>query len=317
MAGLLDFLQAASNGAASNVSAPVDGLAWLLRKAGVDVGESVLGSAWLERQGLTRPVQQSGASLAGETAGLLAPLMAAAKAPQVARALLQMGENAAAPRVFGMAASQRGGVPIGHMTDAQREAAMRAAGYDRGWYRGGPKITDGKKSGDWYTYQAPEEAADYARRFGANGEVREYAVPIKETMQFDRGYPSRMAHDIAARVEGLGEKGAKLASELRSYDPGEYISGAEAWRSLSKWLGDDVAANTLSDIGWRAVQGINSPTYLRVLPRGTVRDAEKAMFDPARIRIDDIFGAADPALLSALGVGAGGLMAAMRTRGGG
>lgn len=316
MSGLLEFLQAASNSAASNVSAPIDGLAWLLKKAGIDVGTPVGGSDWMEQRGLTRPVKQSGASVAGETAGLLSPMLLAAKAPQVAKGLLQIGENAATSRAPGMAASQRGGVPIGDMTAAQREAAMRAAGYDRGWYRGGQKITDGKKSGDWYTYQAPEEAADYAKRFGANGEVREYAVPIKETMQFDRGYPSRMAHDIASRIEGLGEKGAKLAAELRSYGPGEYISGAEAWRSLSKWLGDDVAANTLSDIGWRAVQGINSPTYLRLLPRGTVRDAEKAKFDPARIKIDDIFGAADPSLLAALGLGAGGLMAATRTRGG-
>ena len=100
MAGLLDFLQAASNSAASNVSGPVDGLAWLLRKAGIDVGEPVGGSAWMERQGLTRPVKQSGASLAGETAGLLAPIAAAAKAPQIAKGLLQMADNAAAPRAL-------------------------------------------------------------------------------------------------------------------------------------------------------------------------------------------------------------------------
>lgn len=97
MAGLLDFLQSASNTAASNVSAPVDGLAWLLRKAGIPVNEPVGGSDWMQRQGLTRPVEQSGASLAGETMGLLAPIGVAANAPKIARGLLQMGENAAAP----------------------------------------------------------------------------------------------------------------------------------------------------------------------------------------------------------------------------
>ncbi len=96
MAGLLDFLQAASNAAASNVSGPVDGLAWLLRKAGLDVGEPVGGSDWMKRQGLTRDVPQSGASLAGETVGLLGPL-AGAKAPQVAKGLLQAADNLAAP----------------------------------------------------------------------------------------------------------------------------------------------------------------------------------------------------------------------------
>jgi len=100
MAGLIDFLQSASNTAASNVSAPVDGIAWLLRKAGVPVGTPIGGSDWMAQNGLTRPVQQSSASLAGETLGLLAPIVAAAKAPQIAGGLLQMGENAMAPRTL-------------------------------------------------------------------------------------------------------------------------------------------------------------------------------------------------------------------------
>lgn len=80
MAGLLDFLQAASNSAASNVSAPVDALAWLLRKAGVPVGDApVGGSDWMQQKGLTRPVKQSAASVAGEAAGLLGPMVVAAK----------------------------------------------------------------------------------------------------------------------------------------------------------------------------------------------------------------------------------------------
>lgn len=108
MAGLLDFLQAASNAAASNVSGPVDGLAWLLRKAGLDVGEPVGGSDWMKRQGLTRDVPQSGASLAGETVGLLGPL-AGAKAPQVAKGLLQAADNLAAPRSLN---SQAGAIDV-------------------------------------------------------------------------------------------------------------------------------------------------------------------------------------------------------------
>lgn len=100
MAGLLDFLQAASNSAAGTVTAPVDGIAWLLRKAGIPVGEPVGGSDWAKRQGLMRDVPQSAASVAGETFGLLAPVVAAAKAPQIAKGLLQMGENAAAPRTL-------------------------------------------------------------------------------------------------------------------------------------------------------------------------------------------------------------------------
>lgn len=95
MAGLSDFLQSASNAAAGNISGPVDMLAWALRKAGVPINEPILGSDWMQRHGLTRPVEQSGASLAGETFGLLSPIGVAAKAPQIARGLLDMGANAA------------------------------------------------------------------------------------------------------------------------------------------------------------------------------------------------------------------------------
>lgn len=115
MAGLLDFLQSASNTAAGNVSAPVDGIAWLLRKAGVPVDTPIGGSDWMAQKGLTRPVQQSGASLAGETFGLLAPMVAAAKAPQIAGGLLQMVDNASIPaelnKQAGMALFDTGGLP--------------------------------------------------------------------------------------------------------------------------------------------------------------------------------------------------------------
>jgi hypothetical protein len=98
MAGLLDFLQAASNAAASNVSGPVDAINWLLSKAGVPVSQSpVGGSQWMEQKGLTRKVPQGAASVLGETAGLLAPFAVAAKAPQIAGGLNQMVANAQTP----------------------------------------------------------------------------------------------------------------------------------------------------------------------------------------------------------------------------
>jgi hypothetical protein len=100
MAGLLDFLQSASNTAADTVAAPVDMLAWALRKAGVPVGTPVGGTDWMRQQGLRRDVPQSAASLAGETVGLLSPMVAAAKAPQIAKGLLQVEANAAAPRTL-------------------------------------------------------------------------------------------------------------------------------------------------------------------------------------------------------------------------
>lgn len=96
--GLLDFLQGASNAAASNVSAPVDGMAWALRKLGLPIPEAPLGgSDWMAAKGLTVEPKNRLAGLLGESAGAVAPMLLAAKAPQVARGLLQMGENYAAP----------------------------------------------------------------------------------------------------------------------------------------------------------------------------------------------------------------------------
>ena len=78
MAGLLDFIQGASNAAASNVSAPVDGLAWLLRKAGIPIPDAPMGgSDWMAQKGLTRPAEGNG-GLLGEAAGNIIPILAAA-----------------------------------------------------------------------------------------------------------------------------------------------------------------------------------------------------------------------------------------------
>lgn len=122
MNGLLDFLQGASNAAASNVTAPVDMINWLLQKAGLPVSQApVGGSAWAEQKGLTKKPQNALLGMAGETAGLLSPVVAAAKAPQIAKGLLQMGENAAAPRTMsaGLFGGQRGAIDAGGGVNAK------------------------------------------------------------------------------------------------------------------------------------------------------------------------------------------------------
>jgi hypothetical protein len=94
--GLLDTTQAASNSAASTVSAPVDALAWLLRKAGAPIPQAPFGgSDWMRSQGLMRDVQSPVANAVGETLGGVLPIVAAAKGPQIAAGLLRMGDNAA------------------------------------------------------------------------------------------------------------------------------------------------------------------------------------------------------------------------------
>lgn len=97
MSELRDFLQSMSNSVASNVSAPVDGLAWLLRRAGVNVGTPVGGSDWMRSKGLTAEPQNKLAGLLGESIGGVFPMVAAAKAPQIAQGLLNAADNLAKP----------------------------------------------------------------------------------------------------------------------------------------------------------------------------------------------------------------------------
>jgi Large polyvalent protein associated domain 23 len=93
---LRDFAQGASNSVAGNVAVPVDAIAWLLRKGGVNVPPNpVMGSDWMAEKGLTREPQNKLAGFAGDMAGMVAPFAAAAKAPQIARGLLASGEGAA------------------------------------------------------------------------------------------------------------------------------------------------------------------------------------------------------------------------------
>ena len=93
MSGIIDFLQGASNSAASTISGPIDLIALALRKAGVPVGDPVLGSDWMARRGLTAQPKNQVAGLLGEAAGMSAPIAAAAKAPQIARGLLRQADD--------------------------------------------------------------------------------------------------------------------------------------------------------------------------------------------------------------------------------
>ena len=99
LAGLLDYgrdvAQGASNAIAGNVSVPVDGLAWLLRKAGVPMPSNPMGgSDWMTQRGLTPQPQNRLAGLWGEAVGMSGPMVAAAKAARLARGLLNSAPTA-------------------------------------------------------------------------------------------------------------------------------------------------------------------------------------------------------------------------------
>jgi hypothetical protein len=128
MAGLLDFLQGASNAAASNISGPVDLLGMGLRGIGVPVPQNAfLSSQWMRERGLTREPQNRMAGLLGEAAGMSLPIVAAAKAPQIAQGLLQMGDNLAAPNPINTATRKQAGMFAGVSAKTADKAALAKA----------------------------------------------------------------------------------------------------------------------------------------------------------------------------------------------
>lgn len=113
---LRDTVQSASNTVASGVSAPVDLIAAGLRKVGLPIPQApVGGSQWMENIGLTVPVEDGIPKLAGETLGMIVPMAATAKAPQIAAAANRGLENLTAPQTLNTPGfrGQRGAVYVG------------------------------------------------------------------------------------------------------------------------------------------------------------------------------------------------------------
>jgi hypothetical protein len=109
--------QSMSNTAASTVTAPVDAIAWLLRKGRIPVPQNPIGgSEWAAQQGLMADVPDGLPKAAGETLGLLAPMAGTKEASaKIAQGLRQMGANAALPNTLnkqaGMALFNLDGLP--------------------------------------------------------------------------------------------------------------------------------------------------------------------------------------------------------------
>lgn len=85
--------QSASNAIAGNLTGPVDLINLGLGAIGLPVSQRpVGGSEWARRAGLTPDVPQGAPRVAGETLGLLGPVVAAKYAPQIAEGLLAAGD---------------------------------------------------------------------------------------------------------------------------------------------------------------------------------------------------------------------------------
>jgi hypothetical protein len=127
---LRDTVQSASNSVASGVSAPVDLIAAGLRKVGMPIPQApVGGSQWMENMGLTVPVEDGIPKMAGDFLGMTVPIIAAAKAPQIAAAANRGLENLTAPRTLNTPGygGQRGAVGFVYPQQEALDIAQRNA----------------------------------------------------------------------------------------------------------------------------------------------------------------------------------------------
>jgi hypothetical protein len=199
-----------------------------------------------------------------------------------------------------------------NITPAERAQRMADMGMERGWFRGGEKPNlAGNRTGPWYTQDA-QEAAGYAKNRG--GDVREYAIPASGFFKADKGYNSKLAHDVAAIVDDpyYGKQGAFLAKELRGYGQGEQVPGYELWQSLESRFGNDGAASVLERLGFKGAKGITRGPEAMVFKNAPVRDAEKAAFDFKNVGKDDIYGKVSIPMIGLLGGGAFGVNQLLR-----
>jgi hypothetical protein len=204
------FFQGASNAAASNVSAPVDAIAWALRKAGVPVGDAPMGgSDWMRQHGLT--AEAPGASgLIGESVGGVAPIVASAKAAQIAKGLLQAGENLAAPATM----NPQAGAIVFHGSPHKFEA------FDSS------KIGTGEGAQAYghglYVAEDPKVAQSY-----------------KEALEAGRG--DRDVDTIARLLDAYGGDAAKASAELdRRAQYANIPGGKERLRGLAEQVRNGV-----------------------------------------------------------------------------
>lgn len=216
MAGLLDFIQGASNAAAGTIAGPVDLINMGLLGVGLPMPRNpVGGSQWMRERGLMREPQNRTAGLLGEAAGNVLPIVAAAKAPQIAAGLLQMGENARAPSPLNAATRNQMGAIVYHGSPHKFDK------FDSS------KIGTGEGAQAYghglYFAESPDVARFYANALtDANTGGR---VGVDSTSLIPRNSGASVQDVLAAKTREL-EKFRKMASEGHKY-AGGWAKGVE------------------------------------------------------------------------------------------
>lgn len=338
---LRDTAQSASNSVAETASAPIDAITWALRKAGLPVPENAVGSSdWMAQKGLTAPVDAGIPKMAGEVLGNVVPAIGFAKAPQIARGMNRMVDNAMAPatmnkqsgKVFvypqdeALATAQRNAAKpvseggLGLRPDNTAMERAQAMGYNTPAYHGtsadfsefsvaGKGKTSG--SGAFFT-DNPSVASTYASPDGGS---------VLPTM-LQTETPVQVAAN-GANWNWLG-KGVKVDAPKTAENKAAKKTLGKLFPDVFKYE-DSLSTDDLAR--WANNQGYDSVIFDAVKdrgPNGVFSTAEAALpskntamfnpanirsrfaaFDPARRNEADLLGRADPALLGLIGLGTG------------
>lgn len=237
------FAQGTSNGVAGSVTGPVDGLAWLLRKSGVQIPQSpVGGSNWMMEKGLTREPENRVAGLLGEGVGGALPGLITAKAPQIAGGLLSFADNISAPTTL----NKQAGVILYHGSKT-REPITKVLddGPFQGIFASTSENTARSHGGAVYRMTIPD---DKVMRMGYELPEQSLISAVSQNLPGRRPSDVRKIADMVQSGKGLFEVGEKEAARLAHIvDPGESVGVAD-W-ALQRLRGLAARAH-----GFRAVE---------------------------------------------------------------
>lgn len=185
-----------------------------------------------------------------------------------------------------------GGVPDG---EAARLARMAEQGYRRGLWRGGKTAADGN-------YFTPDQSAaeDFAKRHGPKADVREYAIKMGNSFDFHGSISTAQMQPIIDAMNATGH--SKLAKQI--YDLPDDYGGVMPSKMLYHVLDTNTGGNAMSILKSAGYDTLDARQEVIALHRaGTIRDANRAQFDPGKSRLDNIFASVAPVSVP-LGIGA-------------
>lgn len=114
--GLFDLGKGASRAAGQMVTGGVDLISLLLSPLGYNHHAPVGSTVWAEQKGMIPKAEYTNrlAGLLGEGLGGISPMVAQAKAPQIAKGLLTIGENATKPNLLNTPSRNQAGAIVWH-----------------------------------------------------------------------------------------------------------------------------------------------------------------------------------------------------------